>query len=504
MRTCGGDCFRLAAAVCAVLLTAAPLSAANPATSKLGPHVLSSFSPGAGQIISGHPRVIKILGITDAMMSAVRTYKSGTPAGLVVYREWVNTGVKPAYNISQDPATCADDFWTTVLAPPLNLLSPADKALIDYVEGPNECENTPCWESVASAQWYGDFWVRLAQRIADNGYRPLAFSIPVGNPYDLSILHQQLDALVPALRACKTRGGGWSYHGYTGPYTTDPGVEYWYSLRYRQYYEYFATAYPDLMDLPLILTEGGVDTGGNPTGSGWSAHGDAAKYESWLAWYDQQIMQDPYVIGVTLFQVGDTWWSSFNLEPIAGWMANYLGSATYSPVIRRSPTVMSAVTMQGSNAPAQIVTIANAGGGTLNYTLSGAPTWLTLSATSGSSTFATNSITATFSSASLMPNVYTATITVSAAAAINTPQTIPVTLTVQTAPVPADFDSDHDVDAQDLSAFLSCMTGPGYDTLPTCTGKDLNGDNRVDLSDFGILQRCFSGSAIPASPTCGG
>jgi hypothetical protein len=77
--------------------------------------------------------------------------------------------------------------------------------------------------------------------------------------------------------------------------------------------------------MPLLLTEGGVDDSGNPNTSGWRARGSAADYQRWLNWFDARMQEDPYVVGCTLFQNGDPggWWS-FELEPIAFWMRDYL------------------------------------------------------------------------------------------------------------------------------------------------------------------------------------
>ena len=84
--------------------------------------------------------------------------------------------------------------------------------------------------------------------------------------------------------------------------------------------------------MPLILTEGGVDFSGDPNTSGWQARGTPSDYKRWLNWFDQQMAQDSYLLGCTLFQNGDpAGWSSFDLEPIAGWMKNYLLAPTNVP-----------------------------------------------------------------------------------------------------------------------------------------------------------------------------
>ena len=191
--------------------------------------------------------------------------------------------------------------------------------------------------------WFNQFWTNLTPRIVSAGYKPCIGSIAVGNPGSLS----DLDPFVPALRQAQAAGGAWSYHAYTIQYSTDVAVELWYSLRYRQFYSYFAQqGYSDLLNLPLILTEGGVDQSGTPATSGWQYRGTAAQYERWLNWFDRQLGQDAYVLGCTLFENGDpTGWSSFDLEPIAGWFRNYLTGPTTWPL---PPTGVSASLTQAA------------------------------------------------------------------------------------------------------------------------------------------------------------
>ncbi len=352
-------------------------------------------------------------------------------------------------------------------------------------------------------EWYGNFWIALAQHIADAGYKPCAFSVPVGNPPgDQAYIHGVLDRIVPALRKCKELGGAWSYHAYTGPYTKDIGVEIWYSLRYRQFYSYFASNYPDLNDLPIILTEGGVDTGGNPVSSGWQAHGDAAKYQDWLAWYDSEIRNDPYVVGVTLFQSGDAGgWPSFEIEPVAGWIAAHLAAAAPPPAISRSPASLSATVPMGST-DTRTFTISNSGGGTFSYTLITYSTWLQLQPGGGTCAGETDTITATLNPAGMVPGTYPATIIIMSPDAVNAPQTVSVTMTVKAPPVPGDTDGDGDVDGVDFTAFLLCMTGPGGGLNYGCSTSDLDEDNDVDQTDFGRFQRCLTGHGVIGTTDC--
>ncbi len=311
--------------IASMQVTVAP-PAPSLSKSRVSIHLIGRYTNGARKIVAAGPRTLKVLGLENGlgaeMLAALRDYKSRYPAGktvLRIYTQW-------RHNAAATPEANAQDFWNRVLAPPLSLLSQSDRLLIDYLEGPNEGESTPTWQTIADARWFGRFWAALAPTIKNNGYLPCAGSIPVGNPPGTpSEIEAKIEAFVPALQACLQAGGAWSYHAYTIQYTTDPGVEYWYSLRYRQFYDFLNRRYPALASLPMILTEGGVDESGNPQTSGWQARGTAAKFQNWLTWYDGELRKDPYILGVTLFQSGDSaGWPSFDVEPIADWLAAYL------------------------------------------------------------------------------------------------------------------------------------------------------------------------------------
>lgn len=290
-----------------------------PSQSKISVHLLVNYSSGASQIIQARPRVIKILSTDSGMMQAARDFKASTPDGKVVCRIYTSR----TWSRTESPAAAGSNFWQTVLSPAFVNLSAQDRALIDYVEGPNEGDSTPTWGSSADADWFNTFWLHLAPQIASAGFRPLAFSISVGNPPgSIGEIQDKLNRIAPALRLCQQLGGGWSYHSYSLPYSTNLTDEIWYSVRYRQYYSYFASAHPDLVNLPLVLTEGGID-GAGP----WSTRGDTNQYQNWLTWFDSEIRKDNYCLGVTLFQIGDTGgWNGFNVEPIAPWLASYLAA----------------------------------------------------------------------------------------------------------------------------------------------------------------------------------
>ncbi|MEM5777896.1 MAG: M23 family metallopeptidase, partial [Candidatus Aenigmatarchaeota archaeon] len=79
--------------------------------------------------------------------------------------------------------------------------------------------------------------------------------------------------------------------------------------RYKKVYEKYG------FNLPLLITETGIDEAGDPEMSGWRAHTNAEEYMNQLKWYDEIIKQDDYVIGATIFHYGLYDWNSFEIYP---------------------------------------------------------------------------------------------------------------------------------------------------------------------------------------------
>ncbi len=111
-----------------------------------------------------------------------------------------------------------------------------------------------------------------------------------------------------------------------------------------------------------------------------------------------------------------------------------LGPSLPEASILWSPGILFASTMAGSNAPAQTFKVWNSGGGTLSYSIAVDQGWLSCFPASGTSTGEHDSITVSYSTASLSLGTYSAMITISDPGADNSPQTIPVSLTVRSIP----------------------------------------------------------------------
>lgn len=174
------------------------------------------------------------------------------------------------------------------------------------------------------------------------------------------------------------------------------------------------------------------------------------------------------------------------------------------PHISRNPALLTKSVVRKNNLPNDTFTIANGGGGTLNYTITDNASWLSVDPPGGSSTGETDTISILYGTAGLAIGSYSGTITINATGADNTPQTVVVNLSVTAPPfAPCDFDTDHDVDQEDFGVFQSCYTGPGVNqTDPACSGALLDLDTDVDYEDFARFLACMGGPDIPVDTTC--
>lgn len=294
-----------------------------PFRSKIGVHLINAYTPGTKRMVRARMPILKILDPWTPMISAARDYKLHNPDGIVVLRCYAPV----RYRLTDDPVLKAREHWDKVIWDRLSKLPETDRRLIDYIEATNEMGECPTWETPESIRWFTRFSIEFTRICSKAGFKPCLACIPVGNPSgSIPEVQEKIRRYAPALRAARKVGGVWSYHSYTIEYSTDPGVEYWYSLRYRMFYDAFKGKYADLRDMPMILTEGGVDKGGNQITDGWSARGTSEQYERWLTWFDSEIRKDKYILGITLFQNGDPdLWRSFDLEPMADWFVAYWG-----------------------------------------------------------------------------------------------------------------------------------------------------------------------------------
>ena len=280
-------------------------------SSKLGPHILGVPNNAGGMTILGAcPRVAKWVVPSGAIDLAVSDYKSLCPAGTVILRVYI-PATMASYTAASDPVASANDFWNKMLTQGLS--SAGQPNQIDWLEGPNELDNLPNWyNDPATATWVASFWSTLADLMHSAGYNPLVGSLAAGQP-------SMATDFAPLAAAMKAKGykWGWSYHSYTFGATMTVSTEAAFALYYRQVRDQNGLA-----GIPIVLSEGGYLT---TSSTGWQGQLTNDQYLSWLKWFDAQLKQDPEVLGLTIFQIGNTTdWQSFDLTPIAPELANYL------------------------------------------------------------------------------------------------------------------------------------------------------------------------------------
>jgi len=105
--------------------------------------------------------------------------------------------------------------------------------------------------------------------------------------------------------------------------------------------------------------------------------------------------------------------------------------AIRGPVIGFDPSSLSFAAEEGESTPAsQTLEIRNAGIGAMPWKVSSDAAWLSLSPTIGTSSSEIDKVTVTVDISGMSTGDYSATITITAEKAPNTPQTVPVDLSI--------------------------------------------------------------------------
>jgi len=278
-------------------------------STKLGPHVLRSTPDPSGYIQAGIP-VVKFAG--DWGMA------SGVPEGvLVIGRLVADYDAQHQKAMGQTPLEAARQFVQDQLS--VYQSNPH----IEYWEGHNE----PVWTDEEGMGWYGQFEAERMKLMADLGLKCVLGNFATGTP-DLALW----PAFLPALQVARQYQALLGLHEYscpwmwwmTGKYQLDPnndeGDEGWTTLRYRKIYRQHLIP-NEVGDVPLVITECGVDPGVSPkppgvTGGAWRQLGGfwaqhdgepdkADYYFRQLVWYDEELQKDDYVVGATIFTWGN-------------------------------------------------------------------------------------------------------------------------------------------------------------------------------------------------------
>lgn len=276
---------------------------------KLGAHVLRTAAD-LGEYIQAMPAVVKFVGDWGMALNV--------PQGsLVIGRRHQDYDAQLQKNSGKTPLEAAQQFTQDQLE------TYQSNPLIKYWEGHNE----PVWNDKEGMNWYAQFEVERMRLMANLGFKCVLGNFATGSP-DLALW----PAFLPALQAARQYQAILGLHEYscpwmwwmTGKHQLDPnadeGDEGWTTLRYRKVYRQHLIP-NGLGDIPLVITECGIDPLVNPKPPGakggawrqlggfWNKHDNepdkADYYYRQLVWYDKELQKDDYVIGATIFTWGN-------------------------------------------------------------------------------------------------------------------------------------------------------------------------------------------------------
>jgi hypothetical protein len=264
--------------------------------SKLGVHTIrpDGATDIVRQVSDAGAHVALVKGVDD--LGYLRLVKEMSPETTRVARRQIPdySGIDARGN----PVSKAQGYMARHMA-----LWEPDRAIVDYWEVLNE----PDPPGVAGHRWLGEFYAACMEIADEQGYKLAIFSYSVGVPE-----WEEWDAIVETevFRQAKDGGHILSLHEYNWPYVDlgwgaplpgrpsgfDRGIL---TGRYRHLYEDFLI--PRNQVVPLAITEAGYDP--SVVGQGWDDDWKD-RYVSEMAWYDEKLRQDEYVIGCALFTLG--------------------------------------------------------------------------------------------------------------------------------------------------------------------------------------------------------
>ncbi len=259
--------------------------------SKISIH-LSAYPNRAFDILQKmQPGVVKVFNFSSEIN--IDEISRRCPNAVIVYRQYTN----------QDYHGAADAFFKE-LGDTLNKMH--GRGIL--WEGINE----PIVKSVDDAKALNAWYVRFAQLMHAQGELVAGFSWSTGNPTpDIQ------SAIIPYLADAAAAADVHAFHEY---YSTTHGQKDWGG------YRAFEQALPATARKPVVITEAGLDDNGDPHTGGWRGKITPQAYLDILKAYDALLLQDPYVLGATVFQWGDYAWPSFDLDSMIDLLANYVAS----------------------------------------------------------------------------------------------------------------------------------------------------------------------------------
>jgi hypothetical protein len=304
--------------------------------SKLGLHTIR---PGGAEVFAEE---VAKAGARVALVKAVDNLgylaevKRVSPETVRVARRTLNhicgEGIQPIY----DPAeaalwkmSCYMPYWSR------------DRENVDYWEVLNEVDPPPA-EFPDGHRWLGEFYIECMEIAEENGYKLALFSYSVGVPE-----FEEWEAIVETGVFERAKQGGHilALHEYNWPHVDGgwgdplPGLPAFKDRgvltgRYRHLYEDLLR--PRDQIIPLAITEAGYDP--SVFHQAWD-DGWLDRYVSEMAWYDDRLREDDYVIGCALFTLGpNEQWQSWDYSEVLPELADHIISLKDAPVPFTKPT----------------------------------------------------------------------------------------------------------------------------------------------------------------------
>ena len=304
-----------------------PYLQGDPNRSKLSIHVIFNNDPRIMEFVrQAQPAVIK--GVDD--FGYLAEVERVSPNTIIVARS-----VDQNQDYGGNPEEAARRFVQSQLRQ--YQLNPA----VDFWEGWNEPD-----PGLGRMAWYARFEQERVREMARHGFRAAIGGFAAGVPEI-----DEFALFIPAIETAIQYGGILTLHEYSAPVMTFgygsalPGYPYHddrgaLTFRYRWFYEELLI--PRGLVIPLVISEAGIDgILGNrpgPAGKGWADFQSYAVDQGWgqtgvdafinqLAWYDEGVRQDNYVLGFTVFTAGPVaQWGPYDIGPILPRMADYVRS----------------------------------------------------------------------------------------------------------------------------------------------------------------------------------
>lgn len=254
------------------------------------------------RILEALPSHIKIVATQDKIPLLIEWARAGWLKGIILRSDSGDRAINLANDLVEQAIVCADDNRT--FAQPF-IDAGLQKLL--WLEGPNE---KPVW-NIVEMQAFSLYETVRAEVLATYNLRALCYQFPIGHP-EIGLWSYA----IPYLRRIKAAGGGIALHQYSQPRLDSAGE--WTTWRHQEIWKLLP---PDLQDIPLFITEFGIDGGANYAGAptpqpkrGWQTYCSEEEYLRQVKLVAPKLQQARAVFFFTLGDTAEAIWATFEMQ----------------------------------------------------------------------------------------------------------------------------------------------------------------------------------------------